>query len=164
MLLLLEVGVVLLLLCCPHRAVEAVVREHSAGVAVVTLIHRGHRGEGGGGLVVRVVSLGVIRVSSLCLDPSLLLAAQQLVQILDVAHGVTQNLDLGHLLHGGHGGDIVSEDVKSLVKMLHSVPLSLVPLDCFQILSGFYFVSVNWMENVTGFGRHGGSCAVVSSL
>ena len=155
MLLLLEVGVVLLLLWCPHWAVEAVVREHSASVAVVALIHRGHWGQGGGGLVVRVVSLGlVIIISSLCLGPTLLLAAQQLVQILNVAHGVTQDLDLGHLLHGGHSGDVLSENVKSLVKMLHSVPLSLVPLDCFQILCGFYFVSVNWMEEVAGFGRH----------
>ena len=134
MLLLLEVAVLLLLLWCPHWAVEAVVREHSTGVAGVAVIHRGHRGQGGGlGLVVGapVLAMGVIIIASLCLDPGLVLAVQQLVQILDVAHGVTQDLDLGHLLHGGHGGNVLSEDVKSLVEMLHPVPLSLVSLDSF---------------------------------
>ena len=72
---------------------ETEVREHFDRVTVVTLIHRG--------LVVRVVSLGVILVSRrLCLDLGLLLAAQQLVQTLDVAHSLTQNMDLEHLLHG----------------------------------------------------------------
>lgn len=155
MLLWLEVAVLLLLLWCPHRAVEAVVREHATGVAGVAVIHGGHRGQGGGGLVVGalVMTMGVIIITrSLGLDPGLVLAVQQLVQVLDVAHGVTQDLDLGHLLHGGHGGDVLSEDVESRVEVLHPVPLPLVSLDSFQTLGGFNFVSMNWMKNVIGFG------------
>ena len=156
MLLLVVTVVLLLLLWCPHRAVEAVVTEHPAGVAGIALVHRGHRGEGGGGLMVGagVLTMGIVVIPSLCLDPSLVLAVQQLVKILDVAHSVAQDLDLGHLLHGGYGRNVLSKDVKALIEVLHPVSLSLVSLDCFETLSGLDFVSVNGMDDLTRFGRH----------
>ena len=150
----------LLLLWCPPRTVEAKVREHSTGVAGVTPIHWGHRGHGHRRLgISRVVWVALV-TRGLCLDPRLLLGVKQLVEVLDVAHGVTQDLDLGHLLHGRHGGDVLPEDVESLVEILHPVSLSLVSLDCLQTFCGFYFISVNWMEDVLGSGRHGGLCSL----
>ena len=80
----------------PVRAtgtVQAVVREHPAGVA---LIVRTDRSEGG-----RTVTLVVARVTLvLAGEAGHLRLLHQLVQVLDVVDGLLEDLDFGHFLHG----------------------------------------------------------------
>ena len=139
----------------PDGTVQAVVREHAASVAVVGG-GGGHGGAGAGGQGVAVVG-GVAAVAGLVarlLLHLVLVEAQEVVQVLDVAHGVPQNLDLAHLLHGGHGGDVLPQDLEPVVEVLDPVPLPLVPLYRLQVLHGLHLVPVDGVDGVLGLGSH----------
>ena len=54
--------------------------------------------------------------------------------MLDVVHGLAQDVHLGHFLDHGSSGHVTSECLEASVDSLHSVPLPLVPLDGLDIL------------------------------
>ena len=70
-------------------------------------------------------------------------ALQYLFEVLDVVHGLVENVHFGHFLHHGSGGNVSSEDLEPSVDSLHSVPLSLIPLDCLQVLRRLDSVAVD---------------------
>ena len=57
-------------------------------------------------------------------------ALKYLFEVLDVVHGLVEDVHFRHFLHHGCGGNVSSEDLKPSVDSLHSVSLSLIPLDC----------------------------------
>ena len=72
-------------------------------------------------------------------------ALKYLFEVLDVVHGLVENVHFRHFLHHGGGGNVSSEDLKSSVDSLHSVSLSLVPLDRLQVLRRLDGVAVDRM-------------------
>ena len=72
-------------------------------------------------------------------------ALQYLFEILDVVHGLVQNVHFRHFLDQGGGGNVSSEDLKASVDSLHSVSLSLIPLDGLQVLRRLDSVAVDGM-------------------
>ena len=73
-------------------------------------------------------------------------ALQYLFEILDVVHGLVQNVHFRHFLDQGGGGNVSSEDLEPSVDRLHSVSLSLIPLDGLQVLRRFDSVAVDGMD------------------
>ena len=72
-------------------------------------------------------------------------ALKYLFEVLDVVHGLVEDVHFRHFLHHGCGGDVSSEDLKPSVDSLHSVSLSLIPLDCLQVLGRLDGVPVDGM-------------------
>ena len=80
-----------------------------------------------------VVVVFVERPGGTLLDWLLILccsALKYLFEVLDVVHGLVEDVHFGHFLHHGCGGNVSSEDLKPSVDSLHPVSLSLIPLDC----------------------------------
>ena len=72
-------------------------------------------------------------------------ALKYLFEVLDVVHSLVEDVHFRHFLHHGCGGDVSSEDLKPSVDSLHSVSLSLIPLDCLQVLGRLDGVAVDGM-------------------
>lgn len=72
---------------------------------------------------------------------------QHLLKIHDVVHCLGQNIHFGHLLHLSSSGDMHSQSLKSSVNSFHSVPLSLISLDSFQVLLRLDGVAMDGMNH-----------------
>ena len=97
-------------------------------------------------LVMVVLELpgGTLLLRLLILSPS---ALKYLFEVLDVVHGLVEDVHFRHFLHHGCGGNVSSEDLEASVDSLHSVSLPLIPLDCLQVL---------WrLDSVAVYGMYG---------
>ena len=95
-------------------------------------------------LVVLELPGGTLLLRLLILSPS---ALKYLFEVLDVVHGLVEDVHFRHFLHHGCGWNVSSEDLEASVDSLHSVSLPLIPLDCLQVL---------WrLDSVAVYGMYG---------
>ena len=94
-------------------------------------------------LVVLLESPGGTRLHWLLIVSSS--ALKYLFEVLDVVHGLVENVHFRHFLHHGGGGNVSSEDLKASVDSLHSVSLSLIPLGSLEVLRRLDSVAVDGM-------------------
>ena len=93
-------------------------------------------------LIVLELPGGTLLLRLLILSPS---ALKYLFEVLDVVHGLVEDVHFRHFLDHGSGGYVSPENLKASVNSLHSVPLSLVPLDGLEVLGRLDSVSVYGM-------------------
>ena len=68
------------------------------------------------------------------------------VQILDIVHRLRQDRNLREFLYLSSSRNMLSESLEASIDSLHSLSLSLIPLDSLEVLLRFYLVSVDWVE------------------
>ena len=71
---------------------------------------------------------------------------QDLFEVLDILHGLVENVHFGHFLDHGSSGHMSPQGLEASVDRLDSVPLSLVPLDSLDVLLGLDGVAVYGMD------------------
>ena len=80
---------------------------------------------------------------------------QHVHELVNVLHGVVDDVDLGHLLVHGRTGHVLAQGLKGPVHGLDPVALPGVPLDGLEVLLGLDGVAMNWVEgHHLIFGRH----------
>ena len=99
-------------------------------------------------LVVRGPAVGLLGLTG---------GLQDLFEVLDILHGLVENVHFGHFLDHGSSGHMSPQGLEASVDRLDSVPLSLVPLDSLVVRSLVNSES----SHVSRLGSHPG---LVSSL
>ena len=78
---------------------------------------------------------------------SLVLLLEYVSEVVDVVHGVVDDVHLAQLLPSVSVWEMLSEDVKAAVDALYAVSLARVPFYCLDVLLGFDFIAVNRVHN-----------------